>query len=199
MNRLLGAHYSDIKNNTPKVDIAERVLLSIDPSIKLIKKKSIWQECIESEEMKECKLLFSCLDDFSNRIQLESFTRKNEIILIDIGLTIKSDSQGNFHSMGQVAMSHPDGPCFKCLEFITDNDLGLEASKYGEVGIRPQVIWANSILANTAVGLGVEILSEWTGETPKVFYKHFDGNKLIVFENFKVESGYFKLNRCKHY
>ena len=199
MNRLLGAHYSDIKNSTSKVDIAKRVLLFVNPSVEIIKKKNTWQECIKSKEMKECKLIFSCLDDFSNRIQIEAFTRKNGIILIDIGMTIKSDSQGNFHSMGQVVMSHPNGPCFRCLGFITDNDLEQEASKYGEVGARSQVIWINSILGNTAVGLGVEILSEWTGKTPKVFYKHLDGNKLTLFENFKVESGYFELNRCKHY
>lgn len=199
MSRLLGAHNTDIKNRTPKVNIAERALRSVDPSIELIKKRKIWQECIESEEMKECRIIFSCLDDFSNRIQLESFTRKNGIVLIDIGLTIKSDTQGNFYSMGQVVMSHPEGPCFKCLEFIADNDLALEASKYGESGIRPQVIWANSILANTAVGIGVEILSKWTGKSPKVFYRHFDGNQLILFENLKVKSGYFKEKKCNHF
>ena len=198
MNRLLGAHITDIKNKTSKVDISERVLLSIDPSIEIMKKKTIWQKCIESEELKKCKIIFSCLDDFSNRVQLESFTRKNGIILIDIGLTIRSDGQGNFHSMGQVVMSHPEGPCFKCLEFITDNDLKLEASRYGKVGNRAQVIWANSILANTAIGLGVEILSKWTGIELKVFYMHFDGNKLTLFENFKVKSGYFQEKKCEH-
>ena len=96
-------------------------------------------------------------------------------------------------------MSHPEGPCFKCLDFITDRDLEVEASKYGSVGIRPQVIWANAILANIAVGLGVEILSEWTGKNSKVFYKHFDGNSLTVKNNIKVEMNVFENRKCSHY
>ena len=46
--------------------------------------------------------------------------------------------------MGQTVLSHPKGPCFKCYNFITDEDLAKEAN-YGDAGVRPQVIWANSI------------------------------------------------------
>ena len=102
--------------------------------------------------------------------------------------------------MGQVVLSHPDGPCFKCYEFITDEDLKAEAAKYGDVGIRPQVIWANGILASAAIGIGVEILSGWTKRQPTAFYNHFDGNKLNLFDNHKVQSGAFEGSfRCQHY
>lgn len=104
-------------------------------------------------------MIFSGMDDLSNRLQLEAFARRHKIPLIDIGLSIEADSMGDFHSMGQIALSHPEGPCFRCYGFIADADLEEEAQGYGNVGARPQVIWANSILASVAVGLGIEIMS----------------------------------------
>lgn len=199
INRLLGAHFIDIESNTPKIEIISRMMRSVEPGANITSKKKRWQDCVDIKEFQESKIIFSCLDDFSNRIQIESFARKNGIVLIDIGFSIKEDSNGNYHSMGQIVLSHPDGPCFKCLDFITDKDLETEASKYGDVGSRPQVIWANSILANTAIGLSVEILSEWTGKKPKVFYKHFDGNTLELYDNFKAGSGFYKASKCEHY
>lgn len=199
INRLFGSGPSDVESNTPKIEIISRMVRYVEPSANIFAKKLRWQRCIKMKEFLECKIIFSCLDDFSNRIQIEAFSRKNGIILIDIGLSIKKDKSGQYHSMGQIVLSHPDGPCFKCLDFITDKDLEIESSNYGDVGSRPQVIWANSILANTAVGLGVEILSGWTGKNPKIFYKHLCGNKLNLLDNFKVENKSFSGKKCTHY
>lgn len=199
LNRLLGARFTDIKEETPKVDIITRVIKSIEPEAKIKKEQKVWQECIEIDEFKKCKILFSGLDDFANRVQLEAFARKNKIILIDVGLTIKKASDGLFYSMGQVVMSHPNGPCFKCLGFITDEDLEAEATRYGDVGERPQVIWANSMLANVAVGHAIDLLSGWTSNNSTAFYKHLDGNKLSMFDNFKLESGYYDNKKCDHF
>ena len=199
LNRLLGSGYEDIALKIPKVDIAERQIRKIIPDADIVKAQNKWQFSSSDPAFLECEIIFSCLDDFATRMQIESFTRKHGIILIDIGLSIKSDSAGRFYCMGQVVMSHPDGPCFKCLDFITDKDLELEATRYGQVGIRPQVISANSILGNTAVSLAVELLSNWTGASPVAFYKHFDGNFLDMSNNLKLESKSFQDCKCKHF
>ena len=160
IHRLIGSCFEDIALKTPKIDIAERVIKKIIPDADIIKARKKWQECIDDSRFRDCKVIFAGLDDFANRVQLESFCRRNEIVLIDIGMSVKKSAQSYF-SMGQVVLSHPDGPCFKCLEFITDKDLELEASRYGAVGIRQQVASINGTLATTAVTLALQLLSSW--------------------------------------
>lgn len=196
INRLVGGQYNDIISATPKVEIASRAIRSIVPDANIIAKKNLWQECINDEELKKCSVIFSCLDDFSNRIQLESFCRRHKIPLIDIGMTIKNDGDNNYTMMGQVILSHPNGPCFKCSQYITDNDLELEAGKYGDAGARPQVIWPNGVLASTAVGLAIELLTQWTKKEKVIFYKRFDGNSLILKDDLRSEKG--MLNNICH-
>lgn len=200
LNRLLGARHQDIEDKTAKIDIGKRVIHQIIPDAKIYSYKDIWQNCIDVDQFKNSKLIFSCLDNFANRVQIESFARINKIPLIDIGLRIKSDSKQDYQMMGQVVLSHPSGPCFKCYNFITNKDLEIEALNYGDAGIRPQVIWPNSILASTAVGVGVDLLSGWRKQSLTAFYKHFDGNTLTLSENLKIVSNQFNDGFiCTHY
>lgn len=182
IHRLIGSSLEDIALKTPKVDIAEREIKRILTDVEIIKAQKKWQECIDDLRFRECKIIFAGLDDFANRVQLESFCRRNRIILIDIGMSIKKSGQSYF-SMGQVVLSHPDGPCFKCLDFITEKDLEQEASRYGAVGLRQQVASINGLLANTAVCLGVELMSGWTANKRVKFYKTLDGNKLDLVDH----------------
>lgn len=198
IHRLIGSFYEDIKNKTLKVDIAERVIKNIAGDADVIKVQKQWQECIDDPRFRECKIIFSGLDDFATRVQLESFCRRHGIIMIDIGMSVKKSGDYYF-SMGQVVMSHPHGPCFKCLNFITDKDLELEASRYGAVGFRQQVASINGILSNVAVCLGIELLSGWTGSERFAFYKMLDGNILNLMDHPKVEEFSSKRCECPHY
>lgn len=200
INRLLGSHFSDIADKTPKIEIAIRTIKSIVPDASIQSFKKIWQECVQNHHFQNCKIIFSCLDNFANRVQIESFARKYGIVLIDIGLSIKEHSPKNFQMMGQVVLSHPKGPCFKCYNFITEKDLEREAENYGDAGIRPQVIWANSILASAAIGLGVDLMSNWTKKSPTAFYKCFDGNTLSLVDHPRILVGSFdEFEDCPHF
>jgi hypothetical protein len=42
----------------------------------------------------------------------------------------------------------------------------VEAEKYGAAGSRPQVVWPNGVLASTAVGLAVQLLTPWHPKPP---------------------------------
>lgn len=198
IHRLIGSCFEDIAFKTSKVDIAERVLKRIIPDADIVKAQKKWQECIDDSKFKECKIIFAGLDDFSNRVQLESFCRRNGIILIDIGMSVKRSGHSYF-SMGQVVLSHPEGPCFKCLDFITDKDLEIEASRYGAVGIRQQVASINGTLANTAVTLGVQLLSSWMDHKRVVFYKTYDGNELDLVSHPKVAQCLADGGKCSHF
>ena len=198
IHRLIGSCEADVERETPKVDIAERVIKGIIPDADVIKAKKKWQECIDDPKFRECKIIFAGLDNFANRVQLESFCRQNGIILIDIGMSVKKADE-RFYSMGQVVMSHPEGPCFKCIDFITDRDLEIEASRYGAVGVRQQVASINGTLANTAVTLAIQILSTWIEAKRVVFYKTYDGNELDMMNHPRVAQCLADGCRCPHY
>src|SRR6266849_8531402 len=61
------------------------------------------------------------------------------------------DAHGKGSSVngGQVIMSSPDGPCMRCMGFLTGEKLAAEAALYGNAGARPQVVWHNGVLAST--------------------------------------------------
>jgi hypothetical protein len=55
----------------------------------------------------------------------------------------------------------PDDLCLRCLGILTHYLLAREAANYGVAGAKPQVIWPNSILASTAIGLLLQTITPW--------------------------------------
>lgn len=62
-----------------------------------------------------------------------------------------------------------------CLGFLTDDKLAREAAVYGAAGVGPQVVWANGVLASTAVGIAINLLTGWAGK-PGALYLPYDAN-----------------------
>jgi hypothetical protein len=63
---------------------------------------------------------------------------------------------------GSTILSSPGEFCMRCMGFLSDEKLAQEAARYGNVGGRPQVVWPNGVLASTAVGLAVDLVTNWT-------------------------------------
>ena len=64
----------------------------------------------------------------------------------------------------------------RCMGFLTEAKLVEEATRYGKAGARPQVIWPNGVLASTAVGLAVDLVTGWTRRPLTHVYLVYDGN-----------------------
>ncbi len=94
------------------------------------------------------------------RNEIEAFTRRFMIPLIDIGMDVHSLGS-EFLISGQVALSIPNQPCLRCMGLVTDAGMTQEANEYGMAGGRPQVVWPNGVLASTAVGFFVNLISPW--------------------------------------
>jgi hypothetical protein len=116
------------------------------------------------------------VDSFCERHQLEAFCRRHLIVYVDVGMDLHPASEGAPAMTGQVIMSAPGAPCMWCMNFLTDEKLGREANNYGAAGGRPQVVWANGVLASTAVGLVVEVLTNWTQTPRKGVFLSYRGN-----------------------
>jgi hypothetical protein len=66
---------------------------------------------------------------------------------------------------------------------MTDEKLAQEAARYGDAGPRPQVVWPNGVLASTAVGLAVDLVTDWTRRRRTHAYLVYDGNAATVKES----------------
>lgn len=193
INRLIGSKEKDIKNKTPKVDIAKRTIKGILPNSKVHLIKKRWQE--EPEELQQVDVVIGGVDSFIERQQLEAECRRYLIPLIDIGMDVY-DIDNSYAISGQVILSMPNKCCMECFGFMTQQKLAIEASKYGNIGGNPQVVWSNGVLASTAVGVMVDLLFGWSNLKDRDVYLSYDGNLGLVKDHSRLK---YKPDKCKHY
>jgi hypothetical protein len=193
LNRLIGGTAADVDSETPKVDIARRVALSVNPAVEIRTYAVRWQ--LAAEALREADIAVSCVDSYSARQDLEVTARRFLIPLIDIGMDVHT-VDGVPHMSGQVIASLPGGPCLRCLGFLTDETLRQEADLYGSAGGRPQVVWSNGVLASIAVGLVVQLLTDWQHREFAAEYLHFDANRNVVTRSPRLE---YAPAYCEHF
>lgn len=194
LNRLVGGQWKDVINKLAKTSIAKRVIRSILPASNITIVTTRWQEA--PEKLQQCDIVIGCGDTYAERQQAEVECRRYLIPYVDIGMDVyKCDNA--FHSIsGQIMVSMPGTPCFWCNGFLTEEKLGLEAAKYGNTGGRPQVVWPNGVLASTAVGIIVELITGWTGRKDQAIYLEYDGSTGHIKDHIRL---LYSDEICKHY
>lgn len=196
LNRLVGATEADVTARESKVAIANRVVTNVNPQARVHQIAGRWQDHFEF--LRICDIVFGCVDGFGERRQLEAACRRYLIPLIDIGMDIAPSLRCQPPRMaGQVILSLPGYPCLSCVGFLNDKTLTAEAQNYGENGPNPQVVWPNGVLASTAVGIAVNLVTNWTRSNPGVIYKLYDGNSGDLIDHPRHE--YARNKICTHY
>ena len=114
---------------------------------------------------------------------------------IDIGMDVHGEDPSVIG--GQVILSSPGGLCMRCMGFLTDAKLAEEAARYGKAGARPQVVWPNGVLASTAVGLVIDIVTDWTHRSLPYAYLVYDGYKGTVRESVTLRN--LEITSCPHF
>jgi hypothetical protein len=193
LNRLVGAQMQDVKKQEFKTDIAKRVINGINPKARVEAVNDKWQN--KSELLQSCDVVIGCVDSYSERNQLEAECRRYLIPYIDIGMDVKLIDDG-YAMFGQVILSMPGKMCMQCTGFLSDEKLGIEAAKYGDVGSRPQVVWSNGVLASSAIGVFVNIVTGWSKKSNENVYFEYDGNLGFLREHPRVR---FSSVNCEHY
>lgn len=178
LNRLVGATPQDVLDERSKVDIAERVIKAIQPDATVEKWRGRWQDAPDLFRSRD--LTFGCVDSYLGRYEMEVSARRFMIPVIDIGMDVYEYEERKFSIGGQIILSLPGQPCMICLGFLNDSKLAIEAGRYGDAGSDPQVVWSNGVLASTAVGIGVELLTTWTGSSMPPLYLTYDGKRGLV-------------------
>lgn len=194
--RFVGSEPEDVNVGRRKVDIAERQIKRGNPTAIVEKFATPWQEATDA--LLECDILYGAVDSYRERDEIERFCRRNMIPLIDIGMDVRSMAGGQYSISGQIIQSLPGGHCMRCCNFITDEKLTREAETYGDAGPAPQVIWANGVLASTAVGWGISLLCPWR-KMPRPFrWLSYDGDTGELKIPAIVE-GHLSKTPCMHY
>jgi hypothetical protein len=194
-NRLIGGTLRDVRDATLKITIAERLIRGLQPHARIVAVPDKWQNA--TEHLKHCDLILGAVDGFIEREQIERFARRHLIPYIDIGMDVHDLGEHGHLVAGQVILSMPGFPCLRCCGFITDERLKLEAARYGAAGGRPQVVWPNGVLASTAVGLGVQLITSWFSNPPAFAYLEYDGNRGTVSASAHVAA--LKGRVCPHH
>ena len=194
-NRLVGGTLADVQAGHTKTDIAERLIRGLQPHSRIVPVPDIWQ--VGTDQLKACDVIVGAVDSFSERDQLERFARRYLIPYIDIGMDVHDLGKMGFLVSGQIILSIPGSPCLRCCGFITDDRLKDEANHYGAAGGRPQVVWANGVLASTAIGLLTQILTPWYRNPPTFVYLEYDGNKGTVSRSAHMDA--LEGRTCPHH
>lgn len=193
LNRLIGARSLDVAAETPKLHIAKTMIFGLQPAALVKSFAGRWQA--KPELLRECDIVFGCVDGYQGRHELEVACRRYLMQYIDIGMDVHGEIPPVIG--GQVILSSPGNPCMRCMGFLTDEKLTKEAERYGNAGARPQVVWPNGVLASTAVGLAVNLVTGWTGLHAVYAYFVYDGNESTVKESPMLRN--FKPVPCPHY
>lgn len=193
LNRLVGATHADVQSKLPKTEIARRVIRAVRPDASVQTLQTRWQE--NAEHLKCADLIFACVDSFLARRDIEVLARRYRIPLIDIGMDVRRQAGGHRMS-GQAVLCMPDGPCLFCKQVLAERHLDEEGAAYGSAGPRPQVVWANGMLASAAIGIAVDLVTGWSGGNGVCASASFDGNKGLLLEDNRIE--YFPAH-CNHH
>jgi hypothetical protein len=195
LNRLVGANENDPIEQTLKIEIATRVIKGLRPEAVVEAHAQWWQD--KPEPLRDCDLIFGCVDGFTERRELEACARHYLIPLIDVGIDVHCVGDEPPRMGGQIILSMPGGPCMFCLGFLNERILAREGERYGDAGPRPQVIWPNGVLASTAVGIAIDLLTDWTRTLRDVVYLEYNGNTGTICPHVRLQ--YLVERACPHY
>lgn len=193
LNRLVGARTVDVSAMTQKLHIAKMMIYGLQPNANVKGFACKWQE--NPKPLRECQIVFGCVDSYKGREELEIACRRYLMHYIDIGMDVHGKERPVIG--GQVILSSPGELCMRCMGFLTDENLAAEAGLYGNAGSRPQVIWPNGVLASTAVGLAVEIVTGWTRHSLSHAYMVYDGNQATISKSITLRN--LKTVTCPHF
>jgi hypothetical protein len=174
LNRLVGGTLADVEANLPKIEIAERIIRSLNQDAGISKHQCHWQEALEA--LKDCDVIIGGLDSVRAKDELDAFTRRFLIPYIDMGMDVHETSPSSYLVAGQVVLTGPGQPCLRCLGVVTDDALLQEAKNYGAAGGKPQVVWPNGALASGAVGLLMQLVTPWNENPIESAFLEYDGN-----------------------
>jgi len=192
-HRLIGISRAAVKHAWPKVNVLRRLMRRVHPEGRVFTHPKRWQDV--HEILRTCDLVFTCIDGYLAREEIERYLRRYLVPMIDIGMDVVKVAAGH-QIRGQVILSMPGCHCLRCFGFIRDDLLKEEAAKYGDAGEYPQVVWSNGVLASAAVGMATSLFLPWHDQGRPWPYLIYDGNTSTVIQSPRLAH---LPEVCRHY
>ena len=211
LNRYIGVHYDDPIPGTPKVDIGERLIKSIDPNIEVVKIHDSFVSDRAYNEFGNSDVVFGCLDSEGARLVLTEVCAVYDHPYFDLATEIQPGKHVTYG--GRVCIAKEGDGCIVCLGVIdlqeSQIDLaGPEAKRnraalYGvdpdaldERG--PSVVSINGVIASLGV---TEFTVMTTGlRSPKrlLTYHGHTGKVMVSIDEPASDCYYCKGVRVRH-
>lgn len=187
-NRFIGAQHDDGVPGTPKLNIAERLIRSIEPgaAIARVPRRLVSEEAFEA--VKTADVVFGCVDKEGPRLILNELCSAYERSYIDVASDVIPGDPPEWG--GRICISWKGSGCSVCLEELDAEEAGRQiAGPEGEeqrreiygieeivlAGGGPSVVSVNGVVASLAV---TEFMAGVTGlraPVPLLIYRGWRG------------------------
>jgi molybdopterin-synthase adenylyltransferase len=162
-NRVIGSRPGDVDAKTPKVDVAERLILEID-SDATVKTYPVRLEQAH-EAFADRTVVFGCVDNDLVRLQLTELAARHHLPYFDLASDTGVDDKGEPTYGGRVVLCEGTR-CLHCLSLLDQEDIGraslpadarrahdeIYGIKQGALGgTGPAVVSVNATVASLAV------------------------------------------------
>lgn len=187
LGRLVGATEADIDAATPKTDLAERVVIGIDSSIRVVKVPHRFPSSQAIARLKEADIVVSAVDTFRARDDINRFCRRHLIPQIDVGMTIRTRNETLTLAQGQVIVSIPTvSSCLHC--WFTDEKTLAEEELERPAGYDrdpdapgdPQVVSMNGVLASEACNCVLDLITGYSRGARGARIWRYDGRSGVL-------------------
>jgi molybdopterin/thiamine biosynthesis adenylyltransferase len=165
LGRMIGSQPADA-NKALKTEVMARVIEGIDPSIVVEQVPHRFPARETLEPLKTVDIVIACVDSFVAREEINTFCRRYDIPLIDIGLGIETKEGRLISAYGQLTVAMPSSACLRCSPLLSDAVLekerlerppGYDRNAYA-VG-DPQIVSMNGVLASEAVNMALDLIT----------------------------------------
>jgi len=166
-NRHIGSRCDDPIPGTRKVDIAKRLVRTIDPAVSILKVPNSLLTEQAFAAVRQCQWVFGCLDNDAIRLVLTELCLAYRLRLVDLASDVDRDpNSGVIRYGGRVCVCQDGNGCLMCMGMINPREAARQfeddgsrrdrESIYGVEktvldGTGPSVVSINGVIASLGV------------------------------------------------
>ena len=188
MSRLAGAVISDVGRHKTEVftDLVHRIRQ--DLSVRAVTERFPSESGVH--ELKNADVVVSCLDSLTARVELQKFSWRYLVPLVDIGMGTRlkrEEGPARAESVaGHIHVYLPGGPCMWCTGLLSDEKLAAESGgkgpEYVEGAVNPaQVVSINGVVASMAITEAMQLVTGFIARSEAEFLRTYDAGKGELF------------------
>lgn len=164
LNRLVGATPADAEESRSKVEVAGRLIRSVNPNACVTSHALDLRTAEALVQLKDRDVVFGAVDNDGARLVLTELTAAYRIVYIDSATDFPPDETGAIHFGGRVVVARPGHLCLLCAHEIDSEVAKIELEPpetrvvreehgygLGPAVPSPAVISLNAVVANAAV------------------------------------------------